>query len=174
MPTSWEKAPLQCANPISVEALYLENNHWLKRWLVRKTNCSELAADLAQDTFFRLLKRGSHVTVNEPRAYLCTIAQGMVANHFRRKDLEHAYFAALSTLPEQYVPSEEDKHLFLTTLINIDLRLAQLDPQVRAAFLLFQLEGMRQAEIALELGISLASVKRYISKALLECCFSNE
>jgi RNA polymerase sigma-70 factor (ECF subfamily) len=43
---------------------------------------------------------------------------------------------------------------------------------VRKAFLLSQLDGLKQAEIAQELGISLASVKRHLVKAGMHCIFA--
>jgi RNA polymerase sigma-70 factor (ECF subfamily) len=44
---------------------------------------------------------------------------------------------------------------------------------VRDAFLLSQLDGMGQADIAARLGISLATVKRHIARAMLQCCFAD-
>ena len=44
---------LQPSNP--VEVLYNDHHHWLTGWLRRKLGCPESAADLAQDTFIRVL-----------------------------------------------------------------------------------------------------------------------
>jgi RNA polymerase sigma-70 factor (ECF subfamily) len=41
---------------------------------------------------------------------------------------------------------------------------------VRRAFLLSQLDGMKQADIAAKLQLSLATVQRHIAKAA-HCCF---
>jgi RNA polymerase sigma-70 factor (ECF subfamily) len=42
---------------------------------------------------------------------------------------------------------------------------------VRKAFLLSQLDGMKQADIAIELNLSLATVQRHIAKAARMCFF---
>ena len=69
-------------------------------------------------------------------------------------------------------PSPEERALLLEALDAIDRMLDGLPPAVRRAFLMAQLEGMKQAEIAQELGISLASVKRHLVKAGMHCIFA--
>jgi RNA polymerase sigma-70 factor (ECF subfamily) len=51
-------------------------------------------------------------------------------------------------------------------------RLLGLPVQAKQAFLLAQLEGLGQAEIAAELGISVSTVKRHLAKAAMRCFFS--
>lgn len=74
--------------------------------LRRKLGCAWDAADLAQSTFVRVLTaRGQPAdTVAEPRAYLTTISQRLLANHLRRRQIERAYLDALATLPEPVAP----------------------------------------------------------------------
>ena len=43
----------------NIATLYGHNHRWLSAWLYQKLNCSEHAADLAQDVFLRLLNRSS-------------------------------------------------------------------------------------------------------------------
>ncbi|MNP71313.1 putative RNA polymerase sigma factor FecI [compost metagenome] len=47
-----------------------------------------------------------------------------------------------------------------------------LAPLVKRAFLLAQVDGLGQGEIARQLGISLATVKRYLNKAAMRCYFA--
>ena len=54
----------------------------------------------------------------------------------------------------------------------LDRLLDDLPPLVKRTFLLAQVDGLGQAEIARELGISLATVKRYLNKAALRCYFA--
>lgn len=39
----------------ALETLYREQQPWLRSWLQRSVGCPAQAADLAQDTFFKLL-----------------------------------------------------------------------------------------------------------------------
>lgn len=154
-----------------VETLYANHHGWLQAWLRRRLGNSCDACDLAQDTFMRVLCKQAPFAIQEPRAFLTTIAQGLVANHYRRRKIELAYRDALALLPEAEVPSPEAQAIMLETLMEVDRLLDDLPPPVREAFLLSQLNGLRQAEIAARLGVSVPTVKRYIARAVEQCCF---
>ncbi|MFJ5446576.1 sigma-70 family RNA polymerase sigma factor [Methylobacillus methanolivorans] len=153
------------------KALYTNHHSWLSQWLRKKMGNQFDAADLAHDTFMRVLLSGDVDKLHEPRAFLTTVASGLVSNFYRRKKLEQAYLDALMQLPEAVMPSPEVKAMMLETLVEIDGLLEGLSYNVRKAFLLSQLDGLSQAEIALELGVSISTVKRYIVQAIQQCCF---
>lgn len=153
----------------TVNTLYSDHNGWLQGWLRRKLGNAFDAADLAQDVFMRLLARPTVAEVREPRAYLSTIAHGLVVDHWRRRELERAWLETLAHLPKAEAPSPESRLLFLETLIEIDRMLDQLKPQVRKAFLWAQLEGLTCPQIAERLGVSLATAERHIAAALRRC-----
>ncbi|WP_028602084.1 sigma-70 family RNA polymerase sigma factor [Ottowia thiooxydans] len=157
-----------------VHSLYLNHHSWLYRWLWKRLGNSFDAADLAHDTFTRLLTRDAPIAAQEPRAFLTTVAQGVVSNFHRRRKVEAAYFETLAGLPEPQVPCLETRAILLETLIEIDRRLDGLKMPVRQAFLLSQLDGLTQPQIAAELGVSLATVQRYIAKAVQQCFFGAE
>ncbi len=72
---------------ISTMALYSQHHGWLFTWLRHKLGCSEQAADLAQDTFVRILTRNKPVSNLAPKAFLSTIARGLVIDYWRRSSL---------------------------------------------------------------------------------------
>jgi len=154
---------------LSVEQLYSQHHGWLQGWLRKKLGCSQRAADLAHDTFVRILASRLPEPLHEPRAYLTTVAKGVLVNWYQRQDLERAYLEALAALPEALVPSEEERYLILEALGEIDSLLAALPPLVRRTFLLAQLEEMKYEDIAQQLDISLATVKRYMRQAFVQC-----
>ncbi|MBA6100054.1 sigma-70 family RNA polymerase sigma factor [Pseudomonas juntendi] len=156
----------------TVEGLYHAHHNWLTSWLRRRLGCPQSAADLAQDTYLRLLQAREAPQLVEPRAFLATVAKRVLCNHFRRQELERAYLQALAHVPEQVAPSEEDKALIFETLLELDRLMDGLPPVVRRTFLLAQVDGLGQGEIARELGISLATVKRYLNKAAMRCYFA--
>lgn len=149
--------------------LYSDHHSWLLGWLKRKLSCSHTAADLTQDTFLRVLAKPRLETIREPRAYLTTMAQGVLVNHIRRKHIERACLEALSQQPESRLLDLETRAILLETLLEIDTMLDGLPPRVRQAFLLAQLEGLSHAEIAARLGVSVSSVKQYLLKAVTHC-----
>lgn len=152
-----------------VTELYQAHNSWLLGWLRRKIGSSLDAADLMHDTFSRLLQKEDLPVINEPRAYLTTIAHGLMVNHIRRRDIEYAYLNAIAHLPEVEMLSAETINIMVETLTNIDAMLSGLSSKVRHAFLWCQLEGLTHAEIAERLNVSVSSVRQYIAKALLHC-----
>ena len=149
--------------------LYRTHHAWLHGWLSRRIGCHESAADLAQDTFVRLLKSRQASPLREPRAYLSSIARGLMIDQYRRRELERAYLASIEALPQQEVPSAESRLLILDALERIDRMLDQLKPRVRQAFLFAQLDGLTCTQIAEKLGVSRATVERDLAKALQHC-----
>ena len=170
MPNACGVIALQPSNP--VEVLYNDHHHWLTGWLRRKLGCPENAADLAQDTFIRVLSAREAPTLIEPRAFLTTVAKRVLFNFYRRQDLERAYLEALAQMPEHVAPSEEDRAIILQTLLELDQLLDGLPKQVKRAFLLAQLDGLTYAQIGAQLGISIATVKRHLTKAAMRCYFA--
>lgn len=120
----------------------------------------------------RLLTAREAPPLREPRAFLTTVAKRVLFNHYRRQDLERAYHQALAQLPEDLVPSEEYRAIILQTLTELDALLDGLPVPVKRAFLLAQVDGLSYSEIASELDISVATVKRHLNKAALRCYFA--
>ncbi|AVJ28110.1 sigma-70 family RNA polymerase sigma factor [Achromobacter spanius] len=154
----------------SITTMYANHHGWLLGWLRKRLGSAADAADLAHDTFLRVLGN-ARADVREPRAFLSTVAGGILANFYRRRDIEQAYLRTLADLPETYAPSPEARAIVLETLVEIDRRLSGLPAPVRQAFLLAQVDGMKQSEIAATLGVSLPTVQRYVARALLQCFF---
>jgi RNA polymerase sigma-70 factor (ECF subfamily) len=153
--------------------LYVEHSTWLQRWLRRRIGDTFTAADIAQDTFLSLLD-GKIATqeIREPRPFLATIANRLLAHRHRRQLLETAYLEAIGSLPEETTPSPETQLIAVQSLQEIDRVLDGLPPKVREAFLLAHLAELSYAEIALRLKVSASSVKQYLTRANRECLFA--
>lgn len=153
--------------------VYAEHNSWLKQWLYRRLGCSAQAADLAQDTFVRILqaqrKTGLGLALQQPRAYLATVGRRLVYDHFRRQSLERAYLELLAQLPELFALSAEELWAMRETLQQLDALLDTFKPVVRSVFLLVQLEGLTYVQVAARLGIGERTVKRHMASALQAC-----
>ncbi len=163
--------PASTASPtVTVQSLYTDHHGWLRIWLLRRLGCSHSAADLAQDTFVRVLLRPQVLpTLREPRAYLTTLAKGVVSEHWRRKALEQAWLDTLALLPEPLAMSPEDRLQLLQTLDEIDAMLDGMAPKAREAFVLSQLEGLTYVQIAERLQLSERTVKRYMAQGFERC-----
>ena len=152
-----------------LDALYREHNGWLRGWLRKRLNDSADAADLAQDTFVRVLLARSAGGLREPRHYLATIARGLVIDLYRRRSLEQAYLEALAQRPEAYEPSAEDRALILDSLLAIDRLLDGLGARTRAIFLAVQLDGLSYEKAAERVGVSVSTVRKHLARGLMHC-----
>lgn len=154
----------------SLHDLYRDHRGWLENWLRRRMGNAWDAADLSQDTFLRVLG-SSHAIVDmrEPRAYLLSVGKRLLSNFYTRRSLEQAYLNALAQLPEDCVPSPEQRWILLETLQALDELLDGLPRAVRRAFLWSQLEGLGYREIAERLQVSERTVKRYMAQAYEHC-----
>ncbi|MDX3906712.1 MAG: sigma-70 family RNA polymerase sigma factor [Pigmentiphaga sp.] len=155
-----------------VQALYSDHRSWLHQWLRRRLGCAEAAADLTQDTFVRLLSTRAQLglpRLNEPRAYLTTIAHGLLVDFFRRAELERAWLADLASAPEPVQVSPETRLLVLETLLAIDRMLDGLPAKARTAWVLNRLDGLAHADIAARLGVSVSRVRQYLATAARHC-----
>lgn len=159
-------------SPPPLETLYKDHHNWLRGWLYQKVGCDQRAADLAQDTFVRLLQaqhKQTDFTPDQPRAYLRTVANGLVIDYFRRRSLENAYQDALANMPELTMISEEERLLIRETLEQLDALINRLPARVKTIFLLSQLEGLTYAQIAKLTDVSLSTVKRDMQQAFIHC-----
>lgn len=154
--------------PGHFQTLYRGHHHWLQSWLRKKLGCPEQAADIAQDTFVRVLAAENERPLQqilEPRAYLTTIAKRLMVDFFRRADLERAYLAELAALPGALQPSPEQRLQALQLLQEMDQMLDGLSPRVRQAWLYSRLDGLKHADIAELMDVSVPRVRQYLARA---------
>ena len=107
-----------------INSLYLNNHSWLQGCLRSKLNCSQQAADFAQDTFVRILcgknTLNSLSDIREPKNYLATIANRVMVDNFRRNASEKAYLEVLSQQTETCEISAEQRLIILESLQELD------------------------------------------------------
>ena len=154
----------------TVSDLYRAHHSWLTGWLRVRVDDRHDAADLAQDTFIRVLQSNVAATLREPRSYLATIARGLLIDLWRRRALEQAYLQVLESLPEAHHPSLEEQALVMERLVRLDRMLDGLGRKVKAAFLMAMIEGPSYPVIAASLGVSVRTVGDYMARAMARCC----
>ncbi|WCD80469.1 sigma-70 family RNA polymerase sigma factor [Pseudomonas sp. TUM22785] len=152
-----------------VHRLYKDHHGWLQGWLRRRLGDRERAADIAQDTFLRLLVTRRLPGSGEGRSYLAQIARNLVIDQWRRQRIEQAYLDSLAMLPEPETPSLETRAMVIETLLQIDAMLDSMPAKVREAFMLSQFEGLTYPQIAERLQVSVSSVQKYMIRAIQAC-----
>ena len=142
-----------------IEGLYAEHHGWLRGWLRGRLGNAFDAADLAHDTYLRILSSGRMPEPQQSRQHLAQIAKGLVIDLYRRRQIEAAYLDALARLPQPLAPSAEDCAAAVQALVDIDAVLNGLPPKAREALLLRKLDGMSYRDIATRLRVSVSSVE---------------
>ncbi|HCN47468.1 MAG TPA: RNA polymerase subunit sigma [Pseudomonas sp.] len=155
----------------SLDALYKGYHGWLLGWLRRRLDCPHNAADMAQDTFIRLLSTGAYVAPNEPRAFLATVARRLLMDRGRRQKLEQAYREELARHAEhmEQAPSAEQVMAAVQALEHIARALEAMTPRMRQVFVMRHLDGLGHAEIAARLNVSTKTIQNDLVQALLQC-----
>ncbi len=153
-----------------IHSLYHNHHNWLYSWLQHKLGDGYDAADLAHDTFIRVIVfRQTQSLGDEPRALLKCIAKGLVIDHWRRQEVRQAYLDTIAHLPEPTALPPEVSLSILEALYQVDVMLHSMSARTRQIFLLSQLDGLTYQEISKRIGISLATVKRSMRKAYITC-----
>lgn len=157
---------------LAVEELYLRHDGALRRFLMRMLRCEETAADVAQDAYLRLLRFAPRRSMDDPRAYLFTVAANAARDRLARERVRRGVVEADGALPDAAPcpsPDAEAAVLGRERLRILSEAVDALPPRCREVFLMSRLDGLANGEIARRLGISRNMVEKHIIKAMLHC-----
>ncbi len=129
--------------PSLVERLFAEHRGALQTFFQRRIRSKADAADLAQEVYVRMLRIGDQEAIRNPVHYLYTVANNLVKEH---ADLDARQRVA-----------------------RLGVVLQQLRPKCRAAVELRFTQGLSFREIAMHLGVSPQTAKKYVAQALGHC-----
>ena len=153
-----------------VRRFYFEHGEELQRYLTRRLNCAQTAADLTQEVFVRLMRNEPAVVVQNPRAYLYRIASNLLADHFRHMKREPSVVgAALWERVSDETPSPEMAVLSRDEVRRLEQAIDDLPPRQREILLLHKFDGLSYQAIAERLGISQNTVMVHMMRALARC-----
>ena len=156
-----------CANTVS--QLYFLHVGEVRRFLMRRLSCAEVAAELAQETFVRFLARPRGDAVGNPRALLFRIAGNLAIDHFRAQGAGPGQFVALDDcqdLPSE-APGPERYAIARQQVESLRRAVEELPAKCRAVFLRHKFDGIPQADLAREYGVSRNAIEKHLIRALL-------
>lgn len=150
----------------------------LLRFLQRAVKDRDTAADLAQESYARVLAvQQSGEAIAEPRALLYRTARNLVIDQHRRNEVRGQGVAlqdgaggeAMDEVaapgawePEVAAMSAQAVQALLDAIGGLPLR-------CREAFILHKFDGLSQAEVARHMGISVTMVERHIKLGMQAC-----
>jgi RNA polymerase sigma factor (sigma-70 family) len=128
----------------------------------------EIAEEVTQDAYLKLVDGTLARVVDNPLGYCCQIVRNVAIDHCRRVKLESKVrvYAEEDALPEVAVACESARRIDDTRLIGaIDRVLGTLPARTRQAFELFRLGEVTQREIGVRLGCSATLVNFMVRDA---------
>lgn len=137
-----------------VQDLFRRHNRDITRFLQRRVSSPEVAADLAQELFLRLLTTIPAAPVSNSKGYLFRAAGNLAINHNKRERLvdfvdDPACLAAIA----DDAPNAERRLLSRQELAIIARTLTEFPPLHREVFMLSRVEGLSFGAISKRLGI---------------------
>lgn len=140
-------------------------------FLTGNLRCPEEAADLAQESFVRLLTLENPGVVRQPRAFLYRIARNLAVDSARKRQVRTRRLMDLMEFEETPSPERQpDEELEENQLYQaLQDAIAEMPPRRREVFMLYRYGQLTQADIARRLGISTTMVERHLRKAMAHC-----
>ncbi|MET3662402.1 RNA polymerase sigma factor [Aquamicrobium ahrensii] len=142
----------------NVQELFRRHACEIARALRRRGLSEDVAADLTQDTFLRVLANPPADTVqnHNPRAYLFEVSRNLSINHYRRQVKDPTIDVDGDTMLRiaDPSPSVETAVYSRQMLKQVAEALDELPQNTREAFILHRIDGMTVAEVGRKLGLS--------------------
>jgi RNA polymerase sigma-70 factor, ECF subfamily len=153
----------------------------LKRLICTKMNNRNECLDVLQDVYVKVIHNIDKIaSVENIPAYLNTIANNAVADHFRKQSKKIVLNAEnvdkLVIIDEVGINGHRHEDACIAC---IEPGIDMLPKKYKDAFVMSELQGMPQKEVAEKLGISLSGAKSRVQRAreklreeVLKCCNS--
>jgi RNA polymerase sigma factor (sigma-70 family) len=155
-----------------VERLFAEHAAPLEAFFFRRLRRHPDAAEMAQEVYARMLRVADIDSIQNPEAYLYTVASNLAKEYARRRPADERMVDVddpgiqeqLAELPAFI--GQLDTEQRIKRLREV---LPQLPAKAHAAVVLQYWHGQSYEEIAGQLGVSTNMVKKYLTQALAHC-----
>lgn len=133
----------------------------LRPLIYRLTKTDHIIEDIIQEAFFKIwMSRDKLRDIEQPRSWILKIVFHDSLGYLRKAEVR-------KRLNETAEEGFHDEQLaFRETARLVNEAIAQLSPQAKRIYLLSRQEGMKLADIATTLQLSLQTVKNTLSRAL--------
>jgi RNA polymerase sigma-70 factor (ECF subfamily) len=161
-------ARLRAGDATAFDSVHGAFNTRLFNFLARLSGRRDVAEDLLEDTWLRLVARAPALRPDTRLApWLFTVARNLYASYCRARLVEHSHAAGLIALwPSGAArPSPFESLAASETERRIEAALATLPVACREALLLVGVEGLTPAEASLVCGISPEAMRQRLSRA---------
>jgi RNA polymerase sigma-70 factor (family 1) len=136
----------------------------IRNYIYYKSNNTDLATDIAQDTFLKIWEKQIPFHPTKTKSLLYKIAGDLFISHLRKTKIEDSY---LETIQLDFKSEPPDNSLYYKDLKgSYEKALSKLSEKQRNVFLMSRIDGLTYKEIAQHLEISIKAVEKRMSNAL--------
>lgn len=150
------------------EKFMLEHYEEISYYILKLTGDKNLAKDLTQETYAKVLEVRKKQNIAIKKAYLYKIAQNLVIDKTRRDKIlpQRTYEEDEHSIPEKERPESIVSSEFRQEKLKECIK--NLSTQNKKAFVLYYYKGYTRKEIAKIMNISTNAVEKNISRAILK------
>lgn len=154
-----------------LERFFKENFAAVRRSVQKMLPAGEDASDIVQEAMLRAHATGNIDTMEHPAAYICTTARHIALDHLRKMKLvrHHADQSNGGSIEYFWGNTPEGHTHYNRSLQALADAVTRLPEKTRKAFVLRMFHNLSYGEIAIEMGISIKTVEKHISKGLIHC-----
>lgn len=149
------------------EVAFIRYRNALRVFFERRTSSTVEAEDLVQDVYVRLAAQRDPAAIQNPEAFLFTIARNLVRDHYRALKVQQSVLdpvdpASLDPAdgidPSQAVIAREELRLVLHAF-------EVMEPLTRTVFILHRFERIPYRVLGDRLGLTINQVRTHIARA---------
>ena len=145
----------------------------LTTWVSRYAKSYEDAEEITQEAYARVFTalRDKNIEDHTPVALLYTTATNIALSRIRHNQVIVKTTLAVTVSEELRTASRSTEHKVddRQKMQQLLLAVNKLPPKCRSVFLLRMIDGLSQVAIAEELGISVSTVEKHLSRGLKLC-----
>lgn len=138
----------------------------LRAFIRGLTSDQAIADDVLQETLLRTSKSARYTELENPLAYMITVAKSVLYDH-QRKKLPNSVDWQSEEL-EAANDSPENSYYHVQKLAFIESILRDMSPLRRDVFIMRRVEGLSREDIANRLNVSVEVVKKHLTRAMVE------
>jgi RNA polymerase sigma factor (sigma-70 family) len=154
-----------------IKGVYESSYKELFAFLLRRAKNKQQAQDFSQETYLRLMRVERTDLIEQPKAYLFRIAANLVHEMRIKSDRQsEKNTCSLDGIEDMASDSDPQSNFEIQKAItDLESILAGLPPIYQSILLMRKRDGLSHGEIAQKLGISIHTVRKYLTRAITEC-----
>lgn len=158
------------SKPTDISVAYSENKVSLGRFLRRFLDTREDVEDTLHESFLRAYQAERSVSLESPRSYLFRTAKNLALNKIESRRVRQtdtvADFESVAVITEDV--NDLEQRAIVEERLELALQaIANLPTRVREVYVLRKVHGLKQRDVARQLGIAESTVEKHVAKGLM-------